>query len=430
MTPFFDVHCHLFNILDIPFLETVMGAMKMHTLIGLATILKGEELVEEQKYFVRFFERSSETNLCWLSEQIRNAIDDDADLKDQLGASAQIVLTPLVMDFDTNIVNLDQMPYDESAENQFKRLQQAIAACQQDLSGNSGQKIPLRVYPFMGFALNKLNNGDPLNQLERFQGWWTKHGMTSADRKQSWESMPQRALGIKLYPSLGFKPYPQSQQDWHKYLEFYQWCVENDVPITVHCQPASFNTDSPGGDHPYSNPESWATILKTAGLAKLRINFAHFGGGGNLKSLFRDGHIHTDNATYKIIEMLRDYPNTFADLAAIDFSDKEISQAFAMLLSQDQHGLLNHGGDPFLCHKLIWGSDVPMVINSKQYLRSAGSSGPVMGYTHCLHYFKRSIGKVKSIVAGQPDQLSQVKQKEIMRQIISSNPELFLRSGA
>ena len=145
-------------------LETVTGVMKMHTLLGLATILKGEKLVEEQKYFVRFFERSSETNLCWLSQQIRNAIAADAELGHYLGASAQIVLTPLVMDFDRNIVDLDQMPYDELAENQFQRLQQAISACQQHLSGRADQEIPLCVFPFMGFALNKLNNGDQIGR--------------------------------------------------------------------------------------------------------------------------------------------------------------------------------------------------------------------------------------------------------------------------
>ena len=353
MATFFDVHCHLFNILDIPFLETVMGAMKMHTLIGLAAILKGEELVEEQKYFVRFFERSSETNLCWLSGQIREAILHDHELSSYLGPSAQVILTPLVMDFDTNIVDLDQMPYDEPAMNQFERLQTAIQACQHELSGISGKTIPLRAFPFMGLALNKLNNGDPQNQLGSFQDWWAKHGMSRADRKQPWASMPQQALGIKLYPSLGFTPYPQNQQDWHKYLEFYRWCVENDVPITVHCQPASFSTGSPGGDHPFSHPQYWARVLKTEGLAELRINFAHFGGGGNLKTLFQDGHIHADNAVYVIMELLRDYPNTYADLAAIDFSDEKISQAFAALLSQDQHGLLNRGGEPFLCRKQI-----------------------------------------------------------------------------
>ena len=69
-----------------------------------------------------------------------------------------------------------------------------------------------------------------------------------------------------------------------------------------------------------------------------------------------------------------------------------------------------------------------MVINSKQYLKGSGTTGPAMGYTHCLQYFKRSLSKVKSIVAGQQDQLSQPKQNEILRKIVSSNPELFLRS--
>ena len=242
--------------------------------------------------------------------------------------------------------------------------------------------------------------------------------------------MPPKALGIKLYPALGFQPYPANQQDWPNYLGFYQWCVEHDIPMTSHCQSVSFNTNTPGADHPNSKPEHWAKVLQTEGLGDLRINFAHFGGGGNLKSLFKDGYIHTDNATYKIIEMLRDYPNTYADLAAIDFADDDISTNFAKLLSFDEAGKLNRDLKPFLCNKLIWGSDVPMVINSKQYLNGGDGTRPVMGYANCLHYFRTSLGRVRSSVEGNPDELSQAKQFEIMQQIISRNPERFLRSGA
>ena len=55
--------------------------MKMHTLIGLAAILAGKSILKDQRYFVRFFERSSETNLLWLAKQIQEAVRDDLELK-------------------------------------------------------------------------------------------------------------------------------------------------------------------------------------------------------------------------------------------------------------------------------------------------------------------------------------------------------------
>jgi hypothetical protein len=90
---FFDVHCHLFNLIDVPLWETFSGAMKMHTLIDLATILKGDEILEAQRYFIRFFERSSETNLMWLSEQISHAITSDEELAKWLGLPSSVILT-------------------------------------------------------------------------------------------------------------------------------------------------------------------------------------------------------------------------------------------------------------------------------------------------------------------------------------------------
>ena len=82
----FDVHCHLFNIIDVPLWETISGAMRMHTLIGLASILKGEQITKEHRYFLRFFERSTETNLIWFANQIRDAVHGSLEMNEFLGS--------------------------------------------------------------------------------------------------------------------------------------------------------------------------------------------------------------------------------------------------------------------------------------------------------------------------------------------------------
>jgi predicted TIM-barrel fold metal-dependent hydrolase len=417
----FDVHCHLFNIIDVPLWETISGAMRMHTLIGLASILKGEQITKEHRYFLRFFERSTETNLIWFANQIIDAVHGSLEMNEFLGSPTEIVITPLIMDFDTHIEDLPCMIGDECVESQYTRLDHAIAQCRTALSQAS---MPVRTLPFMGLALDKLNNNDPSQFLKKFQNWWKLNGITPEERKLPWDKMPQKAIGIKLYPALGFSPYP-STQDKGRYLEFYHWCVENDIPITAHCQPGAFDPDNPGGANQNSSPRYWQQVLGTNGLQSLRINFAHFGGGGNIPSVLDEtGALSIENETSIIIRMLREYPNAYADLAAINFRDRSISEGFARLLTQDLHE--DHGSKYSLCDKLIWGSDVPMIIRSPQYQRESSEQKPEIGYSYCLQYFKRTINKVRSIESGMPDSLSQAKQKQVMQGILSRNPERFL----
>jgi predicted TIM-barrel fold metal-dependent hydrolase len=419
---FFDVHCHLFNLVDVPLWETVSGIMRMHTLVGIASALKGDQIVKEQRYFLRFFERSTETNLLWLADQIEAAVQADQAMRAFLDSPPAIVITPLVMDFDTHIDTLPCMEGDESVDSQYHRLDHAIAECRSALASASS---PVRAFPFMGLALDKLNNNDPSQKLKTFQKWWAVNGMTPAERKKPWDQMPQKAIGIKLYPALGFQPYP-SAQNKETYLEFYRWCVDNDIPITTHCQAGAFDPDNQGGIDKNSSPAYWRQVLETDGLQSLRINFAHFGGGSSIPDVLDGtGALNSRNDTSIIINMLREHPNTYADLAAINFRDSKIKEGFAKLLTQDLHK--DHGNKHSLCDKLIWGSDVPMVIGSPQYQREANNQGPEMGYVHCLNYFKRAIDKVRSIEAGQDNCLSQAKQRQVMQNIVGANPERFLR---
>ena len=418
---FFDVHCHLFNLIDVPLWETVHNVMRMHTLLGLAACINGDEIIDRQRYFIRFFERSSETNLKWFAQQLRQALTEDAELSKYLDRPSNIIITPLVMDFDTNIQVLPDMIGDETVESQYNRLHQAISQCSAELSAGP---IPVRVFPFMGFALDKLNGNDSQQVLAGFKRWWQCNGLSADERKQPWERVPQKAIGIKLYPALGFKPYPAPPQQ-SIYLEFYHWCVENDIPLTVHCQAVSFNTRDSLGTDRNGSPEYWIQVLKTEGLQNLRLNFAHFGGGENLPQLINEDNVmDPNNKTHLIIKMLLDYPNTYADLSAFKFSDPKIGEAFARLLTKDLCGELN--GSRSLCDKLLWGSDVPMIIESPQYHRGQNEDGPEMGYIHCLRYFKHALSDVRSIDAGTPNQPSQTKQMEVMRRIVSVNPECFL----
>lgn len=99
--------------------------------------------------------------------------------------------------------------------------------------------------------------------------------------------------GVKLYPSMGFRPDDNSGISFAHASEqvrrnpppgraldqalaaLYQWCEAEDVPIATH---ASHSMGAGPGTEGYSAPWLWAPVLRA--YPRLRVNLAHFGGFG------------------------------------------------------------------------------------------------------------------------------------------------------
>ena len=110
-------------------------------------------------------------------------------------------------------------------------------------------------------------------------------------------------FGVKLYPRLGV--HPQCPQ-----LDVvYEFCAENDVPITTHAAPGGF----PVEDWVYrdwSDPALFEPALKKMRDSgrDLRINFAHFG--------MSHGYTSTEFPWAEtIVRLMREYPGVYSDLA-------------------------------------------------------------------------------------------------------------------
>jgi hypothetical protein len=80
--------------------------------------------------------------------------------------------------------------------------------------------------------------------------------------------------GIKLYPPLGFDPWPEEDElELSKVNYLYQFCHDKQIPITIHTGYNGFVT-SPKARQ-FTNPKVWEKILPH--YKNLKINFAHFG---------------------------------------------------------------------------------------------------------------------------------------------------------
>jgi hypothetical protein len=375
-SPFVDAHCHLFNIVDVPLYEAILGKVQMGTVkqllaaiaVGSGTI-SPSSLLKEQRNFIRFFERDIAANINWLKDQLTQAVASDTKSSDILRTYGytrkRIVLTPLIMDFEKNL-EATEIGSDLSCQLQFERLTEAISATA------SSQPDNVEIYPFAGFALNKLDGPDGLQRLEDFKKWWNANGLDCTTRYQGRDKplhTKGKAIGIKLYPPLGFSPYPNDSQVKSRYLSFFRWCVENAIPITVHCQESSFSTDgSTSAVNARTHPTNWMKLFnENPELSKLRINFGHFGGSGQLCNLMKDGNARDSNNWTRIIcQMLCTFPNTYADISAFGLAEPETCKSLSRILGIEGDSPVGNYDE--LRKKIIWGSDVPMVISSPSYL--------------------------------------------------------------
>jgi predicted TIM-barrel fold metal-dependent hydrolase len=162
--------------------------------------------------------------------------------------------------------------------------------------------------------------------------------------------------GIKLYTPLGYLPTHRNLQP------VYEYCNEHDIPITFHCSHGGMNNfrkknyvsdwdgnghmedfSSTGGNKSiyYTDPGKWLLVLKR--WPRLRVNFAHFGGGDSFAS--------GDNGWMEsIITLLGKYENAYADISY--FSKPGLAQKVAELIN----------GNDILTRRLMFGTDYVMVM--------------------------------------------------------------------
>jgi predicted TIM-barrel fold metal-dependent hydrolase len=224
-----------------------------------------------------------------------------------------------------------------------------------------------------------------------------------------------RLLGIKIYPPIGFNPCPATLPQ--TYSDFYTWCCANDIPLTVHCQTGSYSAGKEGSKvAENTNPINWRNLLQQPQFNTLRINFAHFGGETGTEEMFQRRDYNTNSWTYTIIELLKNYPNTYADLSAYDYSSGKHRKNLRTIFELDVAGAFGPGHA--LADKLLWGSDVPMVISDKSYRRNHKSDG-ISEYTAYLKGFTDTINS--STV------LSEIDKSTIINKLTEVNPKRFLR---
>ncbi len=141
-------------------------------------------------------------------------------------------------------------------------------------------------------------------------------------------------IGVKLYNSLGYKPlgnadpevslkrrhiavrnnklpYLFEGEEYDEVLcDLYDYCVENEVPITAHCVMNGIEA-YPGASFDFGQAEFWDEVLKQDKYKKLRLNLAHFG----WNQAPGQGYAGDESWAKKVCELIVKYDNVYADIS-------------------------------------------------------------------------------------------------------------------
>jgi len=184
-------------------------------------------------------------------------------------------------------------------------------------------------------------------------------------------------IGVKLYNALGYKPFNNASVndkrrkrikvhkkmgyhifDGEEYdqvlLELYDYCVENEVPITTHC--GMYGIESyHNASFDFGKAIFWRDVLSDNRYKNLHLNLAHF--GWNLK----EGY-HGENSWVKdICRMMNEFDYLFADVAChrvTMFKDRQRYISDYKEISRDF---------PIIKKRLLFGTDWHVLKRVKNY---------------------------------------------------------------
>ncbi len=145
--------------------------------------------------------------------------------------------------------------------------------------------------------------------------------------------------GFKVYPPLGFDPWPDDEEGQAIMDYFYKKCVENNIPIMTHCGNNEAGTETEDISKALTSPKRWKPVFER--YPGLKICFAHFG---------LDDKTKDDQWFLLIQDYMKQYDKVkiYADMSCLGH---EVS---------DYDKFIDLSEDDFYLDRILFGSDFPL----------------------------------------------------------------------
>ena len=179
----------------------------------------------------------------------------------------RIGFCPMVMDFSQGKVHNNKIYYHKTLQNKLDTY------IQDTINGIRGFHIRrpesiIRFFPFLGI-------NPYFHSFEYLQKLIEKYVRIPFLPYDHYTIDDHMFYGIKIYPPLGFDPWPEDREEKEKLTYIYRFCEKKRVPITTHCDDQGFRTIPPKDSWNFTSPNRWELVLEE--FPDLIIDFAHYG---------------------------------------------------------------------------------------------------------------------------------------------------------
>ncbi len=336
MADFYDVHTHFFNLSHPDFFSFVnrlniaeyLFIMSI-PLIGpiITTILyasKKKNIINTLSFMDRDISDSlkiiEEKDILPLFEKGFNIESTNYD---------RIIITPLVLDFGQKYTHIDNDIWYNTTPHKSVKYQ--VIDLFQGIAEFYKEKIEKRIliFPFLGINPKNYNLENEYDEngniktigikslLDKYFKNFAKEKrkellIKKMGKFKDIESLGSYAFcGIKLYPPLGFDPWPEDDKEREKVEYIYNYCQKKSIPITTHIGLGGFQTIDNKTCEKLASPERWTNVVKK--FPELKINLAHL----KQKDL---------NFMKGILKLIVEQKNIYTDLAYSGFNKKEYEE--------------------------------------------------------------------------------------------------------
>lgn len=223
------------------------------------------------------------------------------------------LLCPLLMDFGARSVG--SSVYYSSPPR--KSIEEAV---REILAGISGYRCArpegrLIVRPFLGLDPGARGAAETELALYTYFASYSKRcpaQIASFRANARWKGAPGRTprssfAGVKLYPPLGFNPWPGNRDELDAVRLLYGFCERRGIPLVVHCDDQGFRTIPLDRSMRLTDPAQWMSILRE--YPDLIVDFAHFG------ERYLGRTKNRGDWTATIIGLMERFPGVHADVA-------------------------------------------------------------------------------------------------------------------
>ena len=224
----------------------------------------------------------------------------------------KIIMIPLIMDFSQDQKELDSIYYTFPAEDRITPYIKATVKGMKNYYAKRPDGL-FEFYPFMGI-------NPKLHSTAFMEHLLLKYVNTSHTMHTDHEVPKKPCYGIKIYPPLGFKPWPEDAQTLEKHRMLYAFCEKHRVPIITHCDDQGFRGVTAEEAWKLTDPEAWRPVLEN--YPEMVIDFAHFGKQysiaprSNVQSIAARLRHRPDSPWFmSIISLMQEYDGVYADLS-------------------------------------------------------------------------------------------------------------------